>query len=385
MNTKSLLVAGVFGLGSIGLATAADQYVYMSGSTAARAVVYTALTTVGEVFSAAPVVVTQNGSSASGSTSMNFTGHLQGEAGAKVTTIKCYWSGSEAGIKDVAKGVTEQFLDDTAASSTSNPGPFVGHTVDLAMGDNAQNYSQTPSPTLASTRLAVLPFQWVAEKGSSTNLTGVNEIALRNALNGGCQVIQFAGCPNDLSFVYVSGRDVNSGTRANTLGISGFGINSSPSQLQIDSTGNMITQADGNILEDVGYSGGGSLATQMGYSLAGHTDQVNGGNAFSVIGYLGVSDAATAIFNGGALLTYDGVAYSIQNIINCCYPFWGYEYIYEAANESAYATEVYNLLAAGVQKHADDLISTKTGNQQILIKLTDMKCTRTGPTTDPVY
>ena len=381
---------GVIGLGlALQADAASDQYVYITGSTAARAVTYTALTAPGEVFSSAPVAVLQGSSTASSCTYMAFTGHLQGEAGSLVTTIKCYWSGSEAGIADLnTPTTTESFLDDTAVTSSSSPGPFVPHTVDLCMADNAVTYSQNPKAAITGAKVCVVPFVWVAEKGSSTNLTGVNEIALRNALKGGCKVIQFPPFANDLTFVYVSGRDVLSGTRCNTFGISGFGINSSPKQLQINSAGSMITQGDGNILEDVGYSSGGSLATQIGYDVSkGTGNQVDGtGNPFSVITYLGIPDAATAIFNGGTLLTYDGVPYSIANVVNGTYPFWGYEYVCKKnSGESTAGNEVYTLLSTGISNHADDLVSTKTGNQQVVVKLTDMQATRTGPTTDPVH
>jgi hypothetical protein len=52
MNTKSIILAGAIGLGCASLACAATQYVYMSGSTAARNAFYLTIMDGATVFDA---------------------------------------------------------------------------------------------------------------------------------------------------------------------------------------------------------------------------------------------------------------------------------------------------------------------------------------------
>src|ERR1035441_6979250 len=123
MNRKSILLAAALGLSLVNLASAlTTNYVYMTGSTAARSQVYSTLTDPSVVFDGtlANISLTQGGTSAGGSTYMNIGGHLVGGSANVVTIIKCHWSGSEAGIADLAGG-TEQFLDDSASTDLSGP------------------------------------------------------------------------------------------------------------------------------------------------------------------------------------------------------------------------------------------------------------------------
>jgi hypothetical protein len=377
MNTKSTLLLGAIGLASLSAANAArftaDQYVYMTGSTAGRAAAFATLNAANQVFDA---VGPTDHIGVNNSSQMIFIGHLKGEAGTLKTTIKCSWSGSEAGISDLAApATTEAFIADDGTTGGDV------HTVDLACADNAIAFSQNPkaTSTLTATKVAVIPFKWVKEKGSSANLTGVSEIFVRNCLNNRGRVIQSFGCPNDLTKVYVSGRDIGSGTRCNTFGTSGFGINSSPQQVQIDSSGNMIDQVgDGTYLGDYGYTSGGNLATQMGVDITGKTDQVVGSGSFSVIAYLGIGDATTALGLGATELSFDCTSYSLANLQACCYPFWGYYHAVKKTAATGFILTTYNNFVANVGPNADDVV---------LVKLTDMDptCRRTGPTTDPFH
>lgn len=370
---KSLVLAGALSLGAASLASAA-QYVYITGSTAGRAFVYATLADT-TVFDAAPSVVTQGGSG-NGATYMNFSGNIGGVA----TIVKCHWSGSEGGIADLAGG-TQQFLDD--AATTGGSGPYVSQTVDIAMADNAVLYSKNPSVAATGKKVGVIPFKWVKQKGSSASLVNVTDQNLRAALNGDAKLALFTGNPADTTRVYVSGRDNNSGTRVNTFGTCGFGIFSSPSMVQVNTNGAMLRQADGNYVGDYGYSGGGTLAAQMGYDLT-QAPAIDlgplgdGTSHYSVIAYMGVSDANVAVNNGGTVLSYNGVPFSVAAIEQGLYNFWGNYYIYRKSTVSSQATTVYNKLsgATGISAHADDVG---------LIKLTSMSASRVGPTTDPVH
>jgi hypothetical protein len=168
------------------------------------------------------------------------------------------------------------------------------------------------------------------------------------------------------------------------MGDTGFGIFSSPFMVQINSNGSMKDQNSpfGVYLGDYGYSSGGTLATQMGYDLSQATavDVANGTGVekFSVIACLGRSDANTAEANGATDLTYNGVTYGDSAIREGQYNCWGNYYVYRRNTSTSQATTVYNKLTAstGISGHADGTLT---------IKLTDMHCTRNGPTSDPVH
>jgi hypothetical protein len=379
MNTKSLILAGAIGLGCAGLASAATQYVYVSGSTAGRNAFYNAITDGSTVFDAAPTIIAQGNADPSKATYHIFHGLLGGAD----TIVKAHWSGSEAGISDIAGSGTQTFLSDTAVSATASPGPFVNSSVDLAAADNDKAYSRNPSAAITGTKCCIIPFIWVKEKGSASGLVNVTDQSIRQALKGYAVLAQFTGNAADKTFVYVSGRDNGSGTRVNQFGDPGFGIFSSPFMVQINANGSMIDQTGfGTYLGDYGYSSGGPLATQMGYDLSQATavDVANGTGVekFSVIAYLGRSDANTAEANGATDLTCNGVAYGDSAIKEGQYNLWGNYYVYRRNTSTSQATTVYNKMVAstGISGHADGTLT---------IKLTDMHATRNGPTSDPVH
>jgi len=93
-------------------------------------------------------------------------------------------------------------------------------------------------------------------------------------LTGGAKAALITGNPADTSYVYVTGRDSFSGTRVNALGDCGYGIFANPYQLKVGTNGVMLdpdltttyVYYDNGSL--YGYSGGGDVATQMGYDLS---------------------------------------------------------------------------------------------------------------------
>ena len=374
MNTKSILLAGAMSLGLVGLAQA-TSVVYMTGSTAGRGAIYDTVTDGTNVFDAAPTIVYQGATSARSAGYVNFSNTVNGVA----TVLKCHWSGSEGGIADIAGSGTEAFLDDGAASDTNStaPGPFVSSSVQLAAADNDKAYSKNPTAAITGNKVAVIPFKWEKEKGSSANLVNVTDAAIRNALKGGnAKLALFTGNSADTTRVFVSGRDNNSGTRVNAYGDTGFGIFSTPKQITLNANGSLLS------FGNVGYSSGGDLAKQLGYDLTQATsvDTAPGGDGtshFSVIGYVGMSDASTAEGNGASALSYDGVPFSIAAILEGQYGFWGNYYVYgKNSGLSTEASSILSSLEANVSSHADDTT---------LIKLTSMHATRNGPTSDPTH
>src|SRR5437899_6643401 len=123
IRLKAAFLTSALSLGFVDLAGAA-QYVYITGSTAARNAAYTALNST-SVFDSAPTFVGYGNSTASKCTYMEFSGTITISGVATAVIVKCAWSGSEGGIRDIATGLSEPFLNDPGvggvdASNTGN-------------------------------------------------------------------------------------------------------------------------------------------------------------------------------------------------------------------------------------------------------------------------
>ena len=392
---KSILALAL----ALSAATIAKADVYMTGSTAMRGVVYNAIVHPGTVFQSAPTFYGFGGAGSSDNY-MAFSGTLVGGSG--TTVLYCNWTGSEDGIAHVAQNTTQTFIDSSLITGTGSdptnttPTTTQTHTCDLAMGDNDQPFSRTTSPILnTKSEVGIITFEWVRNNGTWSG-TGTNVTAsqIRQALNGGAKLAVFTGNVGDTnSYVYVSGRDSGSGTRVNAFGTSGFGILTSPKQIELSSGVMQILTTSTNIhtglvttnyIGDYGFSSGGTLAKSLGASTTTATDYVHtNGTGFGVISYLGVSDANTAIgspYNATAL-TFEGVPFTPANVIEGSYTYWGNEFIYEnnAVAVNSDPDKIYNLLipvSTGIPSFCDGVKA---------ISLAAMHCTRNGPTTDPVH
>jgi hypothetical protein len=393
MKISKSILAAALGLSMAGLCNAGT--VYMTGSTAMRSIVYSALTNAGTVFQAAPAVTVYQGGSTgnnagNGGNYMAFSGTLVGGSG--TTVLDCHWTGSEDGILGVCSNTLPAFngtfIDPTTldgADHGTNLPTTVTAPVNLAMADNAQKYSRTKKPTLANNaEVGVITFKWVRNPGNWTG-SNVTSSQIRQALGGLCKLAVFSGNAADTSsYVYVSGRDNLSGTRVNAYGDSGFGIFTIPSQIEVNASGVMQLSPNGLYLDDFGFSSGGTLAGTLGAStVAPDSDLANtsaGNNGFSIIAYASTGDAATAVGKGAVELAYNGVPFSAAAVKEGTYTFWGNEYIFEANNVAAAseADNIFGFLSAttGINNFCD---GTKA------IKLTDMHCSRNGPTSDPAH
>jgi hypothetical protein len=378
MKLKKIILASALSLSLVSVCDAGT--IYLTGSTAMRGSIFTTITKPGSVYTAAPVTTTYEGSSASGANYMVFSGTLVGGSG--TTVIKCHWSGSEGGIKDVVTAATEQFVDDSivdGANHTGSPGTTVGHNADLAMADSSQAFSRNKTPLLTTgAKVAVITFTWVRNPGLWTggNLT---DSMIRQALGGFCKRAVFSGNAADVNdYIYVSGRDNQSGTRVNQLGICGFGILTPPNQIEMDSSGNMVDLDPPNLVYagDFGFSSGGTLAGTLGANTTAKSDLWNGVTGYSVVSFLSRGDANTAIGNGAIEISANGVAQSSAAVKEGTYNYWGNEYIYQKNGASSEAQSVYNNMAASIPADV---------NGTTAIKLTDMHCTRSGPTSDPAH
>jgi hypothetical protein len=387
MKINKAILAAVLGLGVVSAAQAAD--VFLTGSTAMRSTVFNAMTTPGVIFNSAGSTFTGYGGNGASDTFMGFTGVLKGGSG--TVNVLCDWSGSEAGIKDVVNTLTttETFIADGALNGLDNTGSPTGTAaqaaaVNVCMADNDQPFSRTTSPHLTQgAKVGVVTFKWLRNQGVWTG-NNVTDSQIQQALSGGAPVEVFNDADTnsaDSSFVYVAGRDTASGTRVNALGDSGYGILTSVGQVELTS----------GALSSVGNTGqgsGGTLAKSITYNTATTADPINGTTGFTVIAYLGASDAATALAGtGGGVaateLTYDGVPFSASNIQNGTYTFWGYEFCFAANNVSASSNPsaqlVFNNISS-VSSGVDTIFDYLTA-----IPLDTMQCSRSGPLGQPAH
>jgi hypothetical protein len=300
-------------------------------------------------------------------------------------TVKCHWSGSEAGVKDVALAQTGTFIADSALNGSENgsaePANTETATVDLGMADNAQGFSRTKTPVVTTNaQVGVITFTWVRNPGLWSG-TNVSSSAIKQALAGFAPRSVFDGNAADINdYVYVSGRDFSSGTRVNAFGDSGFGILTPPNQVEINkTTGDLQSDIDFNgtpgvFFGDIGFSSGGTLAGTMGTSTVGKSDAnaLGGTGGYSVVAYLSRGDANTAITAGGVECTYNGVSFSRSGIIEGNFSFWGYEYILQRNGVGAQAQAAYTHLKTGIPTAAGHTSAS-------LIPLGDMDCQRSGP------
>ncbi len=340
MKSKSLLIAGAVSLGVISQLQAQTR-VHITGSTAFRTAAFDGISA---SFDASPVVqIAAYKANAAldphSATFMTFDGNIGGAH----YIVKCDWSGSEAGIKDAANGLSESFTADigvggvAAGTSSAAPPATVSTNVDVAFADNSQAASFTTTPVVGTDhKVGVIPFKWVknAQTGSPADwarLTNVSDAELRVAFSGGTKLALLTGNSNDTKFVYVAGRDNSSGTRANTLACTRYGIKTFVDQISITGAAGAAVNND---LGNGGQSSGGTLAGMLDITGSATTldtiqTALQGSNVtgWYAIGYLGVPDANTATNGGAVELTVDGVTESAATIQEGQYNFWGVEHI----------------------------------------------------------
>ncbi len=421
MKLNSTIAAIVLGLGTASVASATN-YIYITGSTAARAAVYNSLVAgvgfdtnaTAPYFNPPSVVVTYSSSTPANCSYMEFVGNVNGVS----TIIKAHWSGSEAGIADVSGSTSPNFLNDpgvggvipngnssTTPSGTQLVTPPAG-SVNVAMADNSITYSQTPGSNANQQGPAVVvPFTFVKAKSTGIDtsaFTNITSDQFRALALGAKDLAMFIGQNPTQALtgvnVYLTGRDNQSGTRANTFGLTGFGINSAPNQIELvahqsgtpaanDGTSTMFnfgTAATPVVYypSTSGQGSGGTLAQSMGDTgnAPDYLEPDGSGGfyaGFVAVTYLGLADEATAVGSpyNATLLTYNGVPYSIANVENGTYADWGNEYVLSRNGSSTAVGFVQSSLALYLQYHT-------SGAE---IPLNAMKVTRSGPTTPPSY
>jgi len=317
---------------------------------------------------------------------------FNGESGATLASSSPYGGGT--GLTSTVKTST------VAASGTVSAPP------DLAMSDSNQNtvalelstatltsplggYSTASALAAAITSTAgnivpagtvgdvtngfvgVVPFEWVIGNGASaaTGVSNITQQAARAVIAGGkiAQALLTGGntTADVTNQFYLTGRNEDSGTRLDSFEEAQFGVTANPKQYSLpaftlfpaNSTLNTEPTIKWTPSGHSGYATGGNVASALGNAETAPK---------FAIGYLGISDAATATKTGsgndnGTALTYNGVAYSVAAVQDGSYTLWGYEHAYELAananNGSSTTTlgSIINAIADGIYNTDADI------------------------------
>jgi hypothetical protein len=352
MKSK-LLLASFFALAVAPMASA-DVELRITGATAFRAAVHNGLKT---GFFNGDFQFAHSGASGSfsGAGRSVWKGPVTGQG---TVTIRCTWSGSVTGIHSVAvnpNGTPDDqalllvtYLTDanltTAASATggeafSKTAVGAPQTSHMAFSDCYQSSTVYSSPSLTSDIVGIIPFIWVVNDTSATGTTlqryGFDNITAQQArallVNGSQPKSLLTGDAADTKLVYVTGRDVGSGTRVICLAETGYGVTRGVQHWQMtgaadvmsklklwpagsypNTTGNDPNPGNG------GYTSGGTLAgllinksdTSFQLESSAGSNDLGTSPGAHIVAWVGTSDAATAVTGGGAYLKYDGVGYT---------------------------------------------------------------------------
>lgn len=310
-------------------AFAADVVVNLTGSTAFRSSTHSAIL----ANLTAPTYAYTDGTN--GLNKSKYT-IFKGTVGADNVTVRCYWSGSVTGVVDVGAQVSlNKWLPPTTTTSVA-PGTVVSDTTatdggipDGAMSDVFQS-SANVTASLTDTIVAVIPFKFIANNGAP--ITNMTPQLFRGVFGTGYTTLAVANGDTSPAnadvYVYGTGRDVGSGTRATAMAETGYGIFSPPIQYTVTNTAGVIDNFVATATTDDGYTSGSTMAKALeGTSADPHTIGY-------FVSYVGVADVQP----NNVEMTYNGVAYSAADVYSGKYTFWGYEHLFTPTRVSTATT-----------------------------------------------
>ncbi|MBK8092075.1 MAG: hypothetical protein IPK32_08850 [Verrucomicrobiaceae bacterium] len=240
----------------------------------------------------------------------------------------------------------------------------------MAFSDVYQSSTPTPTPALTNNNLAIIPFCWVANKGT-TGFTNMTSQAARALYVNGSQPKKLltgdAGAADAEDLVLAIGRDNGSGTRITMLAEIKYGVFTAVQQWKLVTSGTpgtgTITSAQVWPVGDGvgsfaagngGYASGSLIRNAMGMTSA-VTDLLDETGTLaaedlsvSLVSCLGITDANTAVTNGAVRLAYEGVTYDGTNadlIYQGRYTNWGYLHLYHPSGLSSDETQFKTNLA----------------------------------------
>lgn len=313
--------------------------------------------------------------------------------------IKTYWTGSMAGLIDLCQqnNLTKWMANAVTTSAAGTNLNGTGYSTETApcqavMSDSAQGSvaasvsTAVGGSTVANTinnmslsdagasagqyqTVGIAPFEWVLGKiGSGTApFTNITQQSAYSLAQGPLAVALLSGSAADqYKYVFLVGRNEDSGTRIGTLAEAQTGFGQSVVQYQLSFSNNQKTQADG-----LATGGTGSAVTglylwpansplytnsSINWNTAGHSGYIAGGDVANVlnstnpvtgltvgnsqnptptptgmtagyfVGYLGIADATSTV--GTTALSYNGVPYSVVAVQTGRYTLWSFEHMY---------------------------------------------------------
>lgn len=358
MKIKNLIAA--VAIAALAPAAMADVTINITGATAFRLAAHQSIK---NAFTSVNYAYT--GTNFNGAAQAIFVGSFPGITGN--TTIRTSWSGSVEGVRDLAQQNAVSFLtanNTMSAGGTGNATLTANGTAQLAFSDVYASSTPYDNGTVSGSPAGVIGFMFVANQGSTiTNITSQQFRAL--AGNGNLPLSAFTGNTLDSgTFVYLTGRNDGSGTRVTVLAETGYGYSNSVQQRKATITGFEPTNAAISVLRvwptndgtnaSFIYTNGADIAGNGGYNSGSGVSAALGGTSTSVqlqnaagvnqgspvavqlIGYVGTSDANTAINTNGAVgLAYNGSSLTVSGagitnpdvIRQGRYTLWSYEHL----------------------------------------------------------
>jgi hypothetical protein len=229
--------------------------------------------------------------------------------------------------------------------------------------------------------VGIVPFEWLVGNGSPTSFTSISQQTARGLITNGFVPQSYltggSASADTANYFYLVGRNEDSGTRIGAFSESQFGLSANPKQYSINgvagstSTGlfpvtalNTEANIEWGSAGHSGYSSGGNVATALdvaGGSLTFANGQApeNSGSSY-VLGYVGITDAATAVAGGARALSYDGVPFSVAAVQNGQYTFWTYEHSYHLSSLAGTKLTVANTIADNIYLSDADVASNGT-------------------------
>jgi hypothetical protein len=401
--TTALLALGLISVASVANADTTvtiggQSYaeVFITGSTAARANVFNAVDAAsGGVFDSTPILVP------SGATSGTSAYSAYGTIGGTRYCLSMDFTGSEAGLwalEHEVNGIPNPIAANTLGGNPAfpnavipgtpsptgfinpNSGSAFGASADLSMADTSQAVSLSAPPAFAALTdygcVGAVTFVWV--KGNNSNpdsswndLVNITDPQANYLLGGPQHAYFLTGNYADGDDVYAVGRNKASGTHQNTMldtlhgttvavdqYVAASSTYSGSGVLTVGNTNSLVSQGGIDEVYNDGFDSGSSVASTLTCDEASFNDGLTNG---ILVGYVGLSDAKTAISYGARALSLNGVPENDATVENGNYSFWGHEHLYGTVSESAAVQAVAHALAGTTANHTFGSGSSASG------------------------
>ncbi len=316
MKIKNLILGTMFA-GFAASASAQTTDITITGATAFRTAtlqaIYDAYDSVGNLGTDFFVCHSASGNTTSNLTGSNqavFKGTFPGITG--TTYIRTAFNGSTEGLNAIAGNNNPAFLTQAAVNSATSSilGGVTTPTESIRPKFSFSDVYQSTSPVdnvvlnpVGSSAVGVVAFCMIANEGAPADLTNVTIQQARALWANGIQPLSlFTGDPTDTSYVFATGRNDGSGTRAAYLTEWSFGVANLVNQYIATSTGanGTITKITAVPANGIGTGNFTTSSAQNASTLWGNTNVGNGGysSSSSLRTLMGLTSANVTVYDG---------------------------------------------------------------------------------------